>query len=330
MKSLSIMRAVRSGWRKPSPSPIDGASYRVALGASLLIAALSAPATARTRPQLDRIILDAADPVVAVELGGKPFRLRVELGQWDSIELNPEAAARLPLTWSAGRHISVGRVTLWGRNAETRLVIAGVKRQVLVAEHGKIAVAGADGAIGPDLLPYATVIWRDAAAPVDTGTVVLPLLLNDRTGLYAPAPTLGPDMTLRFSHEAEMSSGTAAAGAILAQRFEGIFAGASRPLPVLFGVTRPARPIAFGRVPIIAGFRFPDLLVRTADFRGDNALPAEAMEADIVVARVERPQGAEPWVTIGGDRLSRCAEIAYSAAPRSLTLRCAFDGHDIR
>jgi hypothetical protein len=325
MKSLSIMLAVCSWWRKPFPSPSSGAPYRPALVAALLIAALSAPATARTKLQLDRIILDTADPVIAVELDGKPFRLRVELGQWDSIELNPEAAARLPLRWSAGRHISVGRVTLWGRNAETRLVIAGVKRQVLVAEHGRIAAENADGAIGPDLLPYATVIWRDATAPEDTGKIVLPLQLNDRTGLDAPAPALGPDMTLRFSREAELSSGTAAAGAILAQRFGGTFAGASRPLPVLFGVTRPARPIAFSRAPIIAGFRFPDLLVRTADFRGDNALPAEAMEADIVVAHVERPQGAEPWVTIGHDRLSRCAEIAYSAAPRSLTLRCAFD-----
>ncbi|QJU57504.1 hypothetical protein HL653_06600 [Sphingomonas sp. AP4-R1] len=325
MKSLSVMRAVRWWSRKSFPSPSGGAPYRAALTAALLIVAAAAPATARIKAPPQQIILDAADPVIAVELGGQPFRLRVELGQWDVIELNPAAAARLPLAWSAGRHISVGRVTLWGRNAETRLVIEDVKRQVLVAEHGRIAAEGADGVIGPDLLPHATILWRNVAAPADTGTIVLPLRLDERTGISAPAPALGPDMMLRFSPEADVSSGTAAAGAILAQRFDGHFAGASRPLPVLFGVTRPARPIAFGRVPVIAGFRFPDLLVRTADFRGDNALPAEDMEADIVVARVERPQGAQPWVTIGRDRLSRCAEIAYSAAPRSLTLRCAFD-----
>ncbi|PZU11476.1 MAG: hypothetical protein DI605_00300 [Sphingomonas sp.] len=291
----------------------------------LLAAAHAAPSDARGKPMIDQIILDAADPVIDAELAGQPFRLRVDLDQWDSIELNPDAAARLPVAWSAGRHISVGRVTLWGSIADTRLVIAGVKRPVLVAEHRRIAAEGADGTIGPDLLPYATILWRSATAPADTGTIVLPITLNERTGLFAPAPALGPDMTLRFSLGTARSSGTAAAGAILAQRYDGHFAGVSRPLPIMLGVSRPARPIAFGRPPLMAGFRFPELLVRTADFRGDNALPDESLEADIVVARRERPQGAEPWVTIGRDRLSRCAEIAYSARPRTLTLRCAFD-----
>ncbi|WP_303543825.1 hypothetical protein [Sphingomonas natans] len=315
------MKAVRCWSRKRIPSASDGAPYRAAL--AMLLLAVASPAPAK-KPVRDQIVLDVADPVIDVTLEGKPFRLRVDLSQWDSIELNPQAALRLPIPWSAGRHISVGRITLWGHTAETKLVIAGVKRPVLLAEHGRIAAEGADGTIGPDLLPYATILWRNAAAPEDTGTIVLPLTLSDRTGIFAAAPALGPDISLRFSLEAATSSATAAAGAILAQRFEGSFAGASRPLPITLGVSRPARPIAFARPPVLAGFRFAELLVRTADFRGDNALPEEAMEADITVMRRERPQGAEPWIMIGRDRLSRCAEIAYSARPRSLSLRCAF------
>jgi hypothetical protein len=322
MKSLSIMQAVRSFSQKAVSSLSRRPAYRAVLIG--LILPSGAPALSRAKPLLDRIVLDAADPVIDVELGGQPFRLRVDLDQWDSVELNPEAAARLPLAWATGRHISVGRITLWGRNAETRLVIAGTKRPVLVAEHGRVAAAGADGTIGPDLLPYGMVVWQNAASPPDTGTVVLPLLLSDETGISAPAPALGPDLSLRFSLGMATSSGTAAAGAILARRYGGHFAGASRPLPIILGVTRPARPIAFTRTPVAAGFRFPDLLVRTADFRGDNALPEDDLEADIVVAHRERPQGAQPWIMIGRDRLSRCAQIVYSAAPRSLTLRCAF------
>jgi hypothetical protein len=272
------------------------------------------------------LILDAAAPIIAVNLDGTTLRLRVDLDQWDSIELNPDVAARLPLPWEMGRDLSIGRTTLTGRTAVAKLAIGRTIRPVLVATHGRAATADAEGTIGPDLLPYASVTWRRADAPPPSGTVTLPLRLDDQRGLDAAAPDLAPGLSLRFSLANPETAATAAAGALLAQRLGGAFEGAVRPIPVTLGITRPARTIRFGRPFRLAGFRFDRLPVRIADFRGDNPLPTDpAPPADITVARRERPQGAEPWVALGLDRLGRCAEITYRADPRSLSLACAFE-----
>jgi hypothetical protein len=52
----------------------------------------------------------------------------------------------------------------------------------------------------------------------------------------------------------------------------------------------------------------------------DSAAPGE-----LVIRHGLPPQHGWAAVTIGADRLSRCAEIVYRAEPRSLTLHCAFD-----
>lgn len=272
------------------------------------------------------IDLDVVRPVIDVILAGQSVRLRVDPAQWGAIELNPEAAARLALTCAPGRNLSVGRTTLPGRTAPAEMDVAGVRRLVLVATHDRAAAADAEGVIGPDLLPYASIRWRRVDAPPPTGTITLPLTLDEERGLEAAATDLAPGLFVRFSLTAAETTATAAAAALLVRRIGGQFDGPVAQVPLILGVTRPVRPIRFGRPFRLAGFRIERLGVRVADFRGDNPLPTETSgEADITVSRRERPQGAEPWVSLGLDRLGRCAEIAYQSAPRTLTLSCAFD-----
>ena len=273
------------------------------------------------------LLLDAAAPFVSVTLAGVPVRLRVDPGQWDRIELNPEAAARLPLAYEGGSDMAIGRTEVKGRSAQTVLVAGEASVPVLVAEHGRVADDAVDGIVGPDLLPYATIRWHRADAPLAVDTVMLPLTLDHLTGLAATAPGIAVPISLRFSLVRATSVATAAAGSLLLQRFGGGYEGPSQPIPIVLGVTRPARAIAFAAPPLLAGFRFPQLLVRLADFRGDNPLPADPAPAkgEIVVAHRDRPQAARPFVTIALDRLGRCADITYAAEPRSLTLACAFD-----
>lgn len=277
-------------------------------------------------PPLGDLVLDATHPIIAVAIAGVPLRLRVDPGEWGVVELNPTAAHRLPkLQWSPDRTMLIGRVTLHGTSAAAPMAIEGRALLVIVAEHGREATPDADGVIGPDLLPYAGVVWRREGAPVATGTVELPLGLAGKTGLSASVP--GPDgLKLHFSLMRPMSEGTAAAGSLLAQRYGGRFEGEAMALPVLFGVDRPARTMRFDSPPLLAGFRITRLPIRISDFRGENPLPSDpSAPGEIVVAGKDRPQEAEAWVTLAEDRLRLCAEVAYRASPRALTLSCVFD-----
>ncbi len=285
------------------------------------------PAAARRAPKpAGELVLDAADPVIAVTLAGVPLRLRVDLARQDVIELNPAAAARLPLAWALDTPVEVGRTRLEGHAAIAMLRVGGgAATPVQVAEHGRDCCAGADGAIGPDLLPYAIVRWRRSDAPAPNDTLVLPLDAQSEFGLSAAVPE-ERGVRLRFALDQPGSGATAAAGAILARRWGGRWDGAQTRIVAAFGVERPARPIAFARPGTLGGFAFASLMVRTADFGGSEALPGDPVEpGDIVVAHRLPRQEAWPAVTLGADRLARCAELVYAANPRTLALRCAFD-----
>jgi hypothetical protein len=285
----------------------------------LLLSAARAP-----QPPSGDLVLDAADPVIAVEIAGVPLRLRVDLDRQNNIELNPAAAARLPVQWEEGYALDVGRVQLRSHIAAVMMTIAGRTVPSQVAAHGRDCCAGVDGVIGPDLLPYASVRWRRTQAPSPTASLNVPLAASPTTGLSAP--TDADDVRLRFAFDQGETVATAAAGATLARLWGGRWDGPTRHIVLAFGISRPARAIAFAQPRMLAGFYIDPLLVRISDFPGDEKLPADPSRADdVVVSRHLERQKAWPAVIIGADRLSRCAEIIYYAVPRSLTLRCAFD-----
>jgi hypothetical protein len=289
--------------------------------AAALTGILAACVTAPQEP-VGPLVLDADDPVISVALAGVPLRLRVVLDQRNAIELNPDAAARLALAWEPGQDLQIGRITLPSEVAIASLRIGDHEQPIQVARHNRPCCAGVDGEVGPDLLPYAEVRWLRPAAPPAHSTRTLPLEQSDRFGLFAPADQI----TLRFSATQPQSVATAAAGAILARSWGGRWDGVERRIIAPFGVDRPARDLVFAHVGALAGFRFGRLTVRTADYAGGEHLPNDIIQPDEVVVRKRvSAQLGWPAVTIGADRLNRCAEIIYRARPRSLTLGCAFD-----
>jgi len=311
-----------SGLREAKPSPAWRPSYSRAFlvgSAFLLIAAHKPP------PPSGDLVLDAANPVIAVEIQGVPMRLRVDLDRQDSIELNPASAARLAVKWEDGDPMDVGRVRLVNHVAGILLKVDGRTLPAEVSQHGRDCCVGVDGVIGPDLLPFTTVRWRNASAPAPTASKMLPLDASENTGLSAPSDAA--NVRWRFAFGAPETIGTAAAGAELARLWGGRWDGAERRVTLVFGVTRPARPMAFAHPGLAAGFHLDRMLVRLSDFAGDQKLPADPARAgEFVVTHHLDRQRAWPAVTIGADHLSRCAEIIYNAIPRSLTLHCAFEG----
>jgi hypothetical protein len=313
-------KAAFPGCRRAQLSKPAAVAKRFAAAAALA-SVLAGCATAPPAP-LPPLVLDAADPVITVALAGVPLRLRVVLDQRNAVELNPDAAARLALAWEPGQDLQVGRVELHSEVAIASLRIGDRDAPIQVARRDRPCCAGVDGEVGPDLLPFAEVRWLRPAAPPATSTRTLPLEQSDRFGLFAPAGQI----LLRFSATQPASVATAAAGAILAQRWGGRWDGVERRITAAFGVDRPARDLVFAHPGVLAGFRFDRLTVRIADYAGGEHLPEDAVQPGEVVVR--RPIAAQlGWaaVTIGADRLNRCAEIVYRADPRSLTLACAFD-----
>ena len=142
-------------------------------------------------PAAATLTLDAADPVITVTVAGQRLRLLVDTAQADAIELDPAIAARLPLAWTQGRDLEIGRVLLRGRTAQTVLEADGRAMPVLVATHGR-AIGTADGLIGPDLLPYATIRWRLAGAPPPTDTAAPSIAGRSRPPRASPCSPCSP------------------------------------------------------------------------------------------------------------------------------------------
>jgi hypothetical protein len=303
-------------------------SRAVGLGYSLPLLLMLAGCVTTSAPdtQKGELTLDTADPVVAATIQGVPMRLRVDLSAHDTIELNPAAAARLPLKYESGPDVYVGRIRLVGRTAIAKVKIGEIERPIQVVEHGRDCCVGVDGTIGPQQLPYGRVQWINAAAPAANAILTLILDDDDATGLSALIPREAARVRVRFAFTQAQSGATAAAGAILAAAWGGTWAGPEERVPAAFGITRPARPVIFARPDTLAGFRFDRLMVRTADFGGREQLPSDPVTSDEIVVSQKMPrQEAWPAITLGADRLDRCMEITFAAMPRSLTLHCAFD-----
>lgn len=276
-------------------------------------------------PLLPELVLDIADPVIDARIAGVPLRLRVDLDRRDTIELNPAAAARLPLTFEAGEGADVGRIRVAERVAVAELAVGGIAVGRTVSTFDRDCCAGADGAVGPDLLPYARVRFVRTGDAGAGEMRSFPLAANSEGGLSVTQPTPAGSVAVGFSLGYPGTLATAAAGAILATAYGGHFVGGWSEVTPAFGVARSARTISFTRPASLAGFAIGSIPVRTADFRGGFALPSDPDEAgDIVVRRRRRPQAAWPAVLIGRERLDTCSEIVFRRDPRQISLRCDF------
>lgn len=302
----------------------------------LMLATLTGCAMARPArqagPPTGELLLDIADPVIAVKIGKVPLRLRVGLEQKRLIELNPDAAERLRahppdknFRFESGFEAQVGREILQGIEAAAPITINGTKMLVLVASHGRDCCAGVDGEIGIGLLPYASIRFtrRGATDPGRSATFLI-----DDSSEHGPqsAVQIGKSQIyLQFALDRPQSVATSSAGAILAQRHGGRLGGQGTIIGA-FGVSRPTTLLTLKRPADLAGFRFEKLLVRTADFAGKYTFPSDpddSEENDIVVKKKVRQQDPWPVVLIGSDRLDACSEARYDTIARTLTLRCA-------
>lgn len=283
---------------------------------------LVALATAAQPARSGELVLDADAPAITLMVAGVPLRLRVDLDQRDVVELNPDAAARLPLQWQDGFVADLGGVRLEGRQASGEVEIAGRRMALPFSTHGRPCCAGVDGAIGPMLLPYATIRWRRAAPGVE-GRRRYAMTADAQDGLSVQ----DGGVAVQLSLGRPVTLASRAAGVMLAERHGGRYSGAYEEVAGPFGVPRAVRPVSFARPPVLLGFALPVLRVRTGDFGGRLTMPEDrAQPGDIRVERRRRTQRAWPVVVLGRDQTDHCREIAFHADSLTLDLACAAPG----
>lgn len=204
----------------------------------LLLLSLGWAAARAGAPELR---VSAADNfVIDATINGQAVRLRVDPETSGYVILNPATVERIGLRRSMiGSRTQIGPVRLQGWSKVAELRIGGVTEDRRMVWIDRPAIEGADGLIGPADLPYDQIIFdiREVAEHEEAGFPV-PLEFDRSGGLYY-AFRLGEDMMrVQFSLIKPISLATAAAGARLADLFEGHWIGEPQEQMIEFGVSR--------------------------------------------------------------------------------------------
>jgi hypothetical protein len=300
--------------------------------ACITAAACAAAAFATSAAAAD-LTLDASNNfTIPVEIRRQIVNLRVDPETSGYPIFNPATAARLGFRGSLfGARAAVGPVRISGEQNGAKFRIGGAERSYRFAFFDRDIVDGAEGIISPYELPYDNVVFRLRDPRPGEVETRLQMSFNRAGGLYAPLVLGDRTILVEFSLLQPHSLATASAGALIAASHGGEWTGEARPALIKFGIERPIRPMRLARPLEIGGFALPALHVRTGDHRGNFQLPTDAPPPasqegqdpdEIVVTGNVRRGRARLYMTIGLDRLSACSSLTYTAATRTLTLRC--------
>jgi hypothetical protein len=333
-----------TGQLRPTSNKMGSGAYgpsRRRLLIAVLTLALAAPAFAKKPPPpppppppLPPLVLDAAAPIITVEIAGQPVRLRVDPGSTRFVELNASAAKRLDLA-NPNRLVGeqpadigttrteVGKVTVAQQTSEELIAYEGRLLPLSVAWGKGDDIAGADGTILPTMLPQDEVRFVLRQAGPGDVTAALPLRWVGARGLLAGIPAGKHAVDVTFSLITPQSVTTAAAAAWLAESNRGKLVGPVRQALIMHGISRPVRTLAFERPVAVGPLRLPQVAARIFDWSGKSTIPAEAIpdEELVVPGRVEA-QKSWAKLAIGRDYLDSCAEIVWRRIPLEIALTC--------
>lgn len=275
-------------------------------------------------------------PLVDAVIAGQPVRLRLDFGAHAPIVLTPAAAERLALASDTrpgteeepdrGTVISrVGRKTVRIRWSREVVTVEGVTRPLEVLTPPDYAPGMGDGSIRPSALPCGTVRLEQRTADArDVETVMR--IVEDGTfdGLPVRAMAGKDDIQVEVSPWRRETMGTAATGGVLVTLMGGVLTGPVVEVPVVYGVTRPARLLRLDRPWPVAGVKVPALMMRVSDWEGDHAVPPDGdLEADLIqVAKRRNPQRSFRLMHLGQDVLRDCASFEWRRAGHLLAVRC--------
>jgi hypothetical protein len=132
------------------------------------------------------------------------------------------------------------------------------------------------------------------------------------------------DIDVRFVPWRRETMGTAATGGVLVTLLGGSLTGPVVDIPVIHGVSRPARKLQLDRPWLAGPVRVPALMMRVSDWEGDHAVPPDGdLPPDLIqVAKRRNPQRSVRLLQLGQDVLGDCAGFEWRRAGNLLLVRC--------
>lgn len=272
-------------------------------------------------------IADARTATIAATVNGHPLTLIVDPAASGDLVINPDAARRAKLSPSTMPITGyIGPVKVRGSWKKANLKVAGQRTPAIVTWYEQPVTRLADGIVSPGALPFEEVRLLLGPQRPASASFSVPVEFSTDYGLSEVQPLPKAQLLVRYSLSSPDSIATAAAGAVLARRFGGSWAGDVASARMKLGIERPVRTLAL-TAPWQAGpFQIRDFLVRTRDWRGTQALPTEDDDhaaGDIVVTgRSPNRQRSFYEFVVGRDRLSGCSSITYSKRRETLDFVC--------
>ncbi len=289
-------------------------------------------AAAGLRPAgAEELVLEGSSNfTVPVLVNNVKLKFKVDPAAAGLVMVNAADARRASLKGSRQRgwRVSIGPVRLTGAGQDVDAVVAGRRQRLQMLWFDRDVASDADGVIGIAELPYDRVVMKLAPPRQGEVQLVFPVTYKREIGLYFPYPVLGKPIPVQFSTRLNKSVATAAAGAQIADRFSGAWAGEPEKTPIMFSVDRPVRPLNLAKPMVLHSLPVDRLFVRIADDRGRFHLPSEVSEDpdEIIVVGTIARQRPRTNVTFGRDFLSACSSLAFDRQQRTLALSCLVPG----
>jgi hypothetical protein len=289
----------------------------------LIAAAISAPVLAD-----ERVMDPSSNYIIDAQINGHPVRLKVDFDAYAWVMINPAVAARVGLDGSMIKfNFKIGTDKIHVDSSLTRLDVPGRSKARRIFWFDRDVADDADGIISPVTLADDIVTLQFRPTAPAERTIEFPVTEDVFRGLFHPMPIGKRELSVKFAPFSPRNIATAAAGAQIAELFDGHWAGVPEPVLIRLGIKRPGRPMALRRPLPIADLSIKDFLVRTADYRGNFQLPPdeqkEADEDEIVVTGKTSKGHARLWLTLGQETLGRCSSLSHDKIRKLIVLHCA-------
>lgn len=284
--------------------------------------------------------------LIAATIHGKPLTLRVDPAAPGLPLVTTGTAERLALRGGGigiGLGYAVGGQSVMHHTTVRPMTLgdAPVKRRIGFPARPKTTPAGApwtghayanvgDGTIGPGALPEPIVRIALRAARPGERTVALPLvdgggMFGRFSGEFAQISIGGVAVRVRFDPYHPRSTVTANAATLIATAQGGRLTGATEPVEIAFGITRPVRTMTLATPLTVGPLSLTSLGVRTGDVGSATAIPDADATPDpdeIVVTAKGKRDPRRDRLTLGADVLDRCSAIVFDQTAKQVRLTC--------